>query len=82
MIEIAVWGEDSIRNDEMPMRMETQVGGEAMLTHKYPGLENFSQFTLAMSIHRGLPNHLTTEYSDNDLGDLAKQLGILKNPET
>jgi hypothetical protein len=50
------------------MWMEAQVGGKAMLTHQYSGLENLLKFTLSMPIHRGLPHHLSAENSDDDLG--------------
>ena len=35
-----------------------------------------------MSIHGNLTHHLSPEDSDDDLGYLAKELGVLKNPET
>jgi hypothetical protein len=82
MVEITICCEYPIRDYEMPVRMEAEVGGETVLAHKYAGFEDLLQFRLAMPVHRGLSHHLTTENSDDDLGDLAKELGVLKNPET
>jgi hypothetical protein len=53
-----------------------------VLTHQYAGLEHLLQFTLSVSVHGGLPHHLTAEDSDDDLGYLTKELRVLKNPET
>jgi hypothetical protein len=50
MVKVAIWSEDPVRDDEMPVWMEAQVGGKAVLTHQYFGLESLLKFTLSIHI--------------------------------